>query len=104
MTKKPNSQQPDTRHTFVERTFDDRAGKLALAQLPNVPIIVWVVARGMSWLLHGTTGEFFRVVAFGALFVWAWLELFHGVNYFRRGLGLIVLIGLIMSGPQSGHF
>ncbi len=37
------------------------------------------------------------VVANGSLFTWAWMELFQGVNYFRRSLGLIVLIGIITS-------
>jgi len=31
------------------------------------------------------------------LFTWAWQELFEGVNYFRRALGLVVLIGCIAS-------
>jgi len=34
-------------------------------------------------------------IAFGSLFTWAWQELFEGVNYFRRALGLLVLIGII---------
>lgn len=38
------------------------------------------------------------LVAFGALFTWAWQELFEGVNYFRRSLGLIGLITLIALG------
>ncbi|HEY9908282.1 MAG TPA: hypothetical protein V6D18_11845 [Thermosynechococcaceae cyanobacterium] len=39
-------------------------------------------------------------MAFGSLFTWAWLELFQGVNYFRRSLGLIVLLGAIASKPH----
>jgi hypothetical protein len=31
------------------------------------------------------------------LFTWAWQELFQGVNYFRRSLGLVVLLGAIAS-------
>jgi hypothetical protein len=38
-----------------------------------------------------------EALAFGSLFTWAWLELFQGVNYFRRALGLGVLIGVIAS-------
>jgi hypothetical protein len=36
-------------------------------------------------------------IAFGSLFTWAWLELFQGVNYFRRALGFIVLLFAIAS-------
>nr|WP_223805582.1 hypothetical protein [Pseudanabaena sp. UWO310] len=42
-----------------------------------------------------TTGKVnsgLSLLAFGALFTWAWLELFDGVNYFRRLLGLLVLL------------
>jgi hypothetical protein len=45
-----------------------------------------------------TTGQInlaLDLVAFGSLFTWAWEELFQGVNYFRRALGLIVLVGLL---------
>jgi len=35
------------------------------------------------------------LVAFGALFTWAWQEMFEGVNYFRRALGLVVLVGML---------
>jgi hypothetical protein len=37
----------------------------------------------------------FSLLANGSLFTWAWMELFQGVNYFRRGLGLAVFIGMI---------
>ena len=40
------------------------------------------------------------VIAFGSLFIWAGLELFQGVNYFRRALGLLVLVGLTASKIQ----
>ena len=43
-----------------------------------------MLTSGMPYALLDT-------VAFGALFTWAWLELFDGVNYFRRALGLVVL-------------
>jgi hypothetical protein len=45
----------------------------------------------------GALFEGLDVIAFGAIFTWAWLELFDGVNYFRRALGATVLIGVIAS-------
>jgi hypothetical protein len=41
---------------------------------------------------HGKLHDFLTLVAFGAIFTWAWLETFSGVNNFRRGLGIVVLI------------
>ena len=83
-------------NTLFDRTFRDSEGKIVIAQMPNLPLIVGIVAS-LSTLLV-TTGKInlgLDLVAFGSLFTWAWQELFQGVNYFRRALGLIGLVGLI---------
>ncbi len=84
--------------TLFDRTFRDDNGNIVLAQPPNLPILVWGAASLLQRI--GTSGKFHTGlvwVAFGALFTWAWLEVFQGVNYFRRALGLVVLIGVITS-------
>ncbi len=83
-------------NTLFDKTFRDSDGKIVLAQMPNLPIIVGVVASLLKIIL--TTGKIntaLDALAFGALFTWAWQELFEGVNYFRRALGLCVLIGVL---------
>jgi hypothetical protein len=83
-------------NTFLDKTFRDSEGKIVIAQMPNLPIIVWFVASLLALIF--TTGKIntgLNLVAFGSLFTWAWEELFQGVNYFRRTLGLVVLIGAI---------
>lgn len=90
-------------NTLVDKVFRDREGEgeIVLAQMPNLPIIVWIVASLLR--LFFTTGKVsigLEVIAFGSLFTWAWEELFQGVNYFRRALGLIVLVSLIVSKIQ----
>ncbi|HIK04436.1 MAG TPA: hypothetical protein IGS40_06930 [Trichormus sp. M33_DOE_039] len=85
-------------NTLIDKTFRDSDGNVVIAQMPNPPLIVWVVATLLSLVF--TTGKIntvLDVVSTGSLFTWAWLELFQGVNYFRRSLGLVVLIGLIAS-------
>ncbi|MCP6761400.1 MAG: hypothetical protein NHB32_22290 [Fischerella sp. CENA71] len=85
-------------NTLFDKTFRDIDGKIVLAQMPNLPIIAWFTASLLKLVF--TTGEIntgLDVLANGSLFTWAWLELFQGVNYFRRALGLIVLIGIIAS-------
>ncbi|KOP24853.1 hypothetical protein AMR41_15555 [Hapalosiphon sp. MRB220] len=85
-------------NTLFDKTFRDLDGNIVLAQMPNLPIIVWFTASLLKLVF--TTGEIntgLDVLANGSLFTWAWLELFQGVNYFRRALGLIVLIGIIAS-------
>lgn len=83
-------------NTLFDRTFRDSEGKIVIAQMPNLPLSVGLVATLLTLIV--TTGQInlaLQLVAFGSLFTWAWEELFQGVNYFRRGLGLIALVGLI---------
>jgi len=87
-----------SRQTFVEKCYKDADGKVTLAQIPNLPIIVWLVMALLGWLVSsGTLHDVASVVGFGALFTWAWMELFSGANYLRRLLGLIVLLASIYS-------
>lgn len=89
-------------NTLFDRTFRDSEGNIVIAQPPNLPLIIWIVASLLKLIV--TTEKInlgLDLVAFGTLFTWAWEELFQGVNYFRRALGLIVLVGLIASKIQS---
>ncbi|MCA9324016.1 hypothetical protein KC992_02845 [Candidatus Saccharibacteria bacterium] len=81
----------------VRKVFKDKNGKIVLGQKPNLPIIVWFTALLLTKITNGTLQDLFAIMSFGALFTWAWLELFQGVNYFRRALGLLVLVMSIWS-------
>lgn len=85
-------------NTLFDKIFRDSDGNIVIAQMPNLPIILWVTASLLKLVFP--TGEIntgLDVLAFGSLFTWAWLELFQGVNYFRRALGLGVLIAVMVS-------
>ncbi|MBD0264800.1 MAG: hypothetical protein ICV78_19375 [Tolypothrix sp. Co-bin9] len=85
-------------NTLFDKIFRDSEGNIVIAQMPNLPIILWVTASLLKLVFP--TGEIntgLDALAFGSLFTWAWLELFQGVNYFRRALGLGVLIGVMVS-------
>lgn len=82
--------------TLFDRTFRDSEGKIVIAQMPNLPLVVGLAATLLQLVLPSDKiHTALDLVAFGALFTWAWQELFEGVNYFRRALGLIVLVGLL---------
>lgn len=82
--------------TLFDRTFRDSEGKIVIAQMPNLPLLVGLAATILQFILpSGRLQTGADLVAFGALFTWAWQELFEGVNYFRRSLGLIVLVGIV---------
>lgn len=84
-------------NTLVDKTFRDNEGNIVLAQMPNLPLIVWIVTSLLTLVFSsGKINILLDLVAYGSLFTWAWLELFQGVNYFRRALGLVVLVGLIV--------
>lgn len=85
-------------NTLFDKIFRDSDGNIVIAQMPNLPIILWVTASLLKLVFP--TGEIntgLDALAFGSLFTWAWLELFQGVNYFRRALGLGVLIAVMVS-------
>ncbi len=85
-------------NTFINKTFRDSNGEIVLAQMPNPPLIVWIVASTLALVFtEGKINTVLDVLANGSLFTWAWMELFQGVNYFRRALGLAVFIGIIAS-------
>ena len=82
--------------TLFDRTFRDSEGNIVIAQMPNLPLLVGLAATLLQLVLpSGNLQTGFDLVAFGALFTWAWQELFDGVNYFRQALGLVVLGGMI---------
>jgi hypothetical protein len=82
---------------FIDKCFKDKNGNVVLGQKPNLPIIVWLVTLILKLFINGTLYNIVDIIGFGALFTWAWLELFDGVNYLRRVFGFFVLLVLIIS-------
>ncbi|MFB2834763.1 hypothetical protein [Floridanema evergladense] len=83
-------------NTLFDQVFRDSEGNIVIAQPPNLPLIVGITSILLEIIFP--TGKLhlgIDLIAFGSLFTWAWLELFEGVNYFRRALGLIALVALI---------
>lgn len=80
----------------VLKFFRDDKGNIVIAQPPNPPLILWGVTSLLKLVFtNGLANVALDLIAFGSLFTWAWMELFQGVNYFRRTLGLIVLVGFV---------
>lgn len=89
-------------NTFIDKTFRDSNGNIVIAQMPNLPLIVWLATSILSLIFPtGNINIVFDTLATGSLFTWAWLELFDGVNYFRRALGLAAFIGIVAFKIQS---
>ncbi len=86
------------RRSLWDWCWRDPNGQVVLGQTPNAPLVVWLAATGLAWVLpDGRGADSATLVAFGALFTWAWLELFQGVNGFRRLIGLVVLVVIVLN-------
>jgi hypothetical protein len=68
-----------------------------VGQFPNPPLWVALAALLIALLTNegGTVNDLARAVLYVALTVWAYEELAKGVNGFRRSLGAVALV-LIM--------
>ena len=63
-----------------------------IVQFPNAPLILAFVSGLVAHHSHGHEHAYAQAVSYLALAIWAYLELFHGVNAFRRLLGLAYTI------------
>jgi hypothetical protein len=74
--------------------FENReTGRITIAQWPNAPLWLWIVATAVDRV----TGAGLGLVADVGLGVWAVLEVVKGVNPFRRLLGAGALVSLALS-------
>jgi hypothetical protein len=63
-----------------------------IVQFPNAPLILAFASGLVAQHSHGHEHAYAQAVSYLALAIWAYLELFHGVNAFRRLLGLAYTI------------
>ena len=73
---------------------DRRTGRIVIAQMPNVPLIVFLVASVVKRLAspRGMVGTGLSALIVGSLLWWAGDEMLRGVNPFRRILGGVVAV------------
>lgn len=70
--------------------------RFPVAQPPNPPLALAVAGAVASRLLDGEAADAASAVFYLFLGVWAYLEITDGVNWFRRALGVGVLVYLIV--------
>lgn len=76
----------------------DKNGKVVVWQMPNVFLIGWAVLTFASILVSGKTAvNTLSWAGLASLVVWSLLEILKGANYFRKLLGLIVLVLAVLS-------
>ncbi len=78
--------------------FETAEGKTVVAQLPNLPLGLFIVFWVLYWLLRDQYyGAVFMLLAQTAILVWAGMELARGVNIFRKILGGSVLLYMLLT-------
>lgn len=83
---------------FQNEFFKDKHGKAVVWQTPNLPLSVGLTAMVLTRLLpFGQLNYLAALIAFGAIFTWAWQETFAGASQFRQLLGAVVLVWLVLS-------
>jgi hypothetical protein len=84
--------------TLFDRLFRDGTGEIVIGQAPNLPIVIWVSATLLKLVFKtGQVKIALDLLAVSSLLYWSFLEITQGANYFRRDLGVVVLIALIIS-------
>ena len=80
---------------IIDKCFKDKKGKIVLGQAPNLPLIVWGISRLSILFINSSNVNLIDLIdkiSFASILIWAGLELYSGVNLFRRAVGLIILI------------
>jgi hypothetical protein len=83
------------RVTFAELWRRGQAGwprSFPIAQFPNPPLLVALAGWVLATVAGGAAHDAGRVILTVGLVVWALEEALSGVNWFRRLLGLAVLV------------
>ena len=84
-------------YKLIDKCIKDKHGHIVIFQSPNLSLISYFVFSILDLIFRsGAITYFFKALSFGSLFTWSWLEIFYGVNYFRRILGLVIMIGNVM--------
>jgi len=93
--------RPRRRHrprTFSEKFWENDFGQVVVWQKPNKFLYAWAGCTFIN--LFVPLGWLETLLGFAGLLtliIWAVLEIYSGVNYFRRLVGVLVILILIFS-------
>lgn len=81
---------------WLFRDLGTRRGRWVIAEVPNLPLLVFMVAIILNVVLYpGFIQKLFGFVGYAALLYWGFFEWKSGRSRFRRLLGLFGIIGAI---------
>jgi hypothetical protein len=84
--------------TFWDKFWRDEYGRDVIWQKPNVFLVTWFVSTFLTWFMpYNTLKRILLLVSLVAIIIWSCLEMYSGVNRFRRLLGLLVFIIVVIN-------
>lgn len=78
------------------KLFRDKNGKVAVLQLPNLPLIIWGAGTVGTRLLPPRWQAASGYIALGAIIIWAGMEIMAGSSLFRRVFGGAILAVVLL--------
>jgi hypothetical protein len=89
------------KHHLIDLLFRCKDGKYVYFQFPNLPLMIAIFAYGLRLVISAEPyDDLLNIIFTAAIIFWSVLEIFWGVNLFRRLFGALilgfVLFGLIM--------
>jgi hypothetical protein len=70
--------------------------RFPVVQFPNAPLIIGLISGYGSRYVSGPGHAYLLAVGYLAMTVWAYDELARGTNWFRRVLGLVYMVILVV--------
>ena len=74
-----------------------------IVQFPNAPLILAFASGLLAHHTHGHEHSYAQAASYLSMAIWAYLELFSGVNAFRRLLGLTYTISTAVHLANALH-
>ncbi|HEY1063879.1 MAG TPA: hypothetical protein VGE30_01115 [Candidatus Saccharimonadales bacterium] len=80
-----------------DKFWKDKHGNVVVYQHPNIFLIAWVILALISLFVNEPLSDLLWHISLGVLAIWSLLEIFKGVNYFRRLFGGFVLLLVVLA-------
>ena len=90
-------------HAFKRLTELSFPRSYPILQFPNAPLILAFASGLVAHSTHGRVHSDAQAISYLAMAIWAYLELFEGVNAFRRLLGLAYTISTAVHLANALH-
>ena len=90
-------------HAFKRLTQLSFPRSYPIVQFPNAPLLIAFASGLLAHHSHGHVHSYAQAVSYLSMAIWAYLELFSGVNAFRRVLGLTYTISTAVHLANALH-